>query len=544
MVRPSSSIRRRMSSRPNEHADDVRHQRPMRSSGRLTPNSASRRPSPASTTAPSARRHHGPWSGGGGGGDTPVTTSGTSPSVGPPRPRSRRRRSPARGPGGTGPRGSTSDPRRTSRRRRRARGPAAPRPPRRSTLAAVDLDGAEAIAPPRTSVRCSNAREPVVQQRRRVRERLARLAEHHRERAARPRAAPSRRGRSRPALVNPVFTPIAPGYSHSSTLRFWTIRGSAPRGTGSCANRVATMLANPRHAVGGPREADEVARPSSTRCRPARSARRTSSASCRGCSARAVHHRRRTPPSMPATCSARATAASFADWSSSAYRSSSTRDPLPRHEAEARDARRPARSPASSLTVTTSVRSTSARARGSAVMIFVRLAIGRRSPAVEPEQHLSGVEVGEDGRRGASIAGGSPRRGRGVQDARERRGRGAASGTGRPASAAAASATGRSARPAATTRAPSAERTTQRDDGGPASASASVARRTTRRLSRQVLAEVRAQQRLLQLAGGPRELGERGRRTAARVGVPLPELGHHDRLEERPPRARRSACTS
>src|SRR6266508_2541444 len=50
--------------------------------------------------------------------------------------------------------------------------------------------------------------------------------------------------------------------------------------------------------------------------------------------------------------------------------------------------------------------------------------------------------------------------------------------------------------------------------------------------SRQVLAEVGTQQRLLELARRARELGERGGRAAAGVGVPLAELGHHDRLEE------------
>ena len=79
----------------------------------------------------------------------------------------------------------------------------------------------------------------------------------------------------------------------------------------------------------------------------------------------------------PETCSASATAASLADWSSRAYSSSSTRirSPAIRPRPEM-----PAIWPlaAPSLTVTTSVRSARSTTR-SAVMIFVTLAIGRRS---------------------------------------------------------------------------------------------------------------------------------------------------------------------
>ena len=101
-------------------------------------------------------------------------------------------------------------------------------------------------------------REPEVQERGGVGEWLAGLSEHHREQRSSPRTAVATMQKPA-ALVNPVFTPIAPGYSHRSTLRFWTIRAS-PSGAGIACARVATMLRESRDLVRGPREAREIAR--------------------------------------------------------------------------------------------------------------------------------------------------------------------------------------------------------------------------------------------------------------------------------------------
>ncbi len=117
------------------------------------------------------------------------------------------------------------------------------------------------------------------------------------------------------ALVNPVFTPIAPAYSHSSALRFWITRGS-PSGDGIVCVRVATMVPNP-----GRRYAARVRRARSRAVEYPASSRPFGEANA----VRVIPRRAAVrfiiatnSASVPATCSARATAASFADCSSSA----------------------------------------------------------------------------------------------------------------------------------------------------------------------------------------------------------------------------------
>ena len=145
---------------------------------------------------------------------------------------------------------------------------------------------------------------------------------------------------------------MAPGYSHSRTLRFCTTRGFLPAGAGIVANSVLTSFAN-----NGSRSASRVSvardqavlwpRSSSPFGERKRVPRRSSFPAVRFISA--------TKSSVVAdTPSASATAASFADWSRSASRSSRTVSFSPsRTPSTERPTRAAPSCAASALTVTT-----------------------------------------------------------------------------------------------------------------------------------------------------------------------------------------------
>ena len=123
---------------------------------------------------------------------------------------------------------------------------------------------------------------------------------------------------------------------------------------------------------------------------------------------------------VPETCSARAIAASFADWSISAVRGGRPRGSAPPSAGPSSEIPAVRPSPeARALTVTMSCGSVRSRT-SSAVTIFVTLAIGTTLVRVPLEQDLPGVEVGQD-RRLRRDLGRPARRLRRVEHARERR---------------------------------------------------------------------------------------------------------------------------
>ena len=303
MARPSSSTRRRMSSRPNRTlATSVIGREPSR---RLRSGSAERRPRDRVTPIPlddgaDGARPPRPVVRAAAAAGRRSPRAGTRPTV-TPGDRDLQRADPlARPRAGTRAVGSTDD--RCGdvasaaigdeglQRRAASTGHAAARGSStvpRSSPAVTNVCSVERLEPVSSSAAASENGSPGA--RGRPRPAAARPARRWRRRSSRRRA------------VNPVFTPVAPGYSHSSALRFWICRGSPPAAPGSCGTASRRSCANPGVAVGGPRQRERGRGRSSD---PGRRGRSASGTRCRACPSggrTAVHQRRRTRPREPAT---------------------------------------------------------------------------------------------------------------------------------------------------------------------------------------------------------------------------------------------------
>ena len=191
-----------------------------------------------------------------------------------------------------------ASPARSSARDERRRGRRRPRP-------APCLRGSPPCrgpGRPSTKVSLLEPLEAVVEERGGVGEGLVAARRGRSRPGAARRASATRRGRSPRRPSYPVLVPNAPGYSHSSALRFWICRGRGPRGAGIVRNRVAVIVANPGASSATRTRRSEVAWRSSGRGRPARSARRTRCRRMPSCRARAFIEPDERRLAIPATC--------------------------------------------------------------------------------------------------------------------------------------------------------------------------------------------------------------------------------------------------
>ena len=357
-----------------------------------------RRPQPsiASPTASptAAAAHHGSSPVGGGGG-TSDTTSGLDP-----RRHARDRhlascRPAPRGPAGTR-RPATPRPARARGRCSAGRHQCVDRPRRRRRHgAATDRDGADRLPRPHERL-LAEPLEPVVEQCGRVGERLVPVAEHHGDQspalALGGRDQAEARRRREPGL-HPDRARVQPqqcvAVLHAPRR---------PRGAGIVRNLDADDRGEPGLAyaarVSASRSRDgrstavvesvrreEPVSPQAERMRPGRSSARRSPARCRRPRSRA-RPRRRSPTAASARRAARGPCAA----PPLAARASTTR--RSRRRRTSRRARPPTTSSSSALPSTMS-----------AVITFVRLAMGRRISRRLREHDLAVVEIGEDRRR-------------------------------------------------------------------------------------------------------------------------------------------------